>query len=143
MGYTVRYPASWTVTTAREPWLAGASEFWDDPNGDRIESADAGFRGGSQKLAAGQTAEAWLEAYLGTGPPVSCGTVEHIPLAGAQATIDMNGCQGMGRLGGRLYDVALVTGGRGYNLTMEGAVDHALLLAMLATVEFDPWAAID
>jgi hypothetical protein len=143
MGYTVRYPDAWTVTTATEPWLAGASEFWDDPNGDRIESADAGFRGGSQKLAAGQTADAWLTVYLGSGPPVQCGTVEQIPLGGTKATIDLNGCRGQGRLGGRVYDVALVTGGRGYNFTMEGAVDHAFLLAMLATVEFDPSSATD
>ena len=129
------------MTKASEPWRVGASEFWDDPNGDRIESADAGFRGGSQKLAQGETPEAWLDAYLADSP--SCGVREQIPLGGGQATIDLNGCQGQGRLGGRVYDVVVVIGGRGFNFTMEGDVDHEFLLAMLATVTFDPASAVD
>jgi hypothetical protein len=42
----------------------------------------------------------------------------------------------MGRLGGRVYDVAVVVGGRSYNFTIEGQVHHAFWLAMLATVTF-------
>jgi hypothetical protein len=49
----------------------------------------------------------------------------------------------MGRLGGRVYDLAVVVGGRGYNFTMEGQVDHTFWLAMLATVTFIPQSATD
>lgn len=142
MGYTVRYPKGWTVFTAKEPWLAGHDDRWDWPNGDRIESADAGFRGASQPLAPGQSAEAWVEAYMAT-QPTGCGVREEIPLAGTQATIVLNGCRGEGRLGGRVFDLVVVVGSRAYNFTMEGNVDHAFLLAMLATVEFDPSSATD
>jgi hypothetical protein len=34
-----------------------------------------------------------------------------------------------------------VAGGRGYNFTMEGRVDRAFFLAMLATVTFSPQTA--
>src|SRR6476661_2778428 len=45
MGYTVDYPGGWTPTTATDLWLPSASNFWDDPVGDRLESSVAGFRG--------------------------------------------------------------------------------------------------
>jgi hypothetical protein len=142
MGYSVRFPKGWTVFKASEPWRPGQDEFWDSPNGDRIESADAGFRGGSQPLAPSQTTETWLDAYMAT-EPTGCGARERIPLGGTQATIGLNGCHGLGRLGGRVFDLVVVVGRRAYNFTMEGNVDRAFLLAMLATIEFDPTSAID
>lgn len=57
--------------------------------------------------------------------------------------IDLNGCDGLGRLGGKVFDVVIVAGGRGYNFTMEGDVTRSLLLAMLATVKFQPGRATD
>jgi hypothetical protein len=142
MGYTVHYPDGWTVHKATAPWRPGEDDRWDSPNGDRIESADAGFRGASQPLAAGQAAEAWVDAYAATWPDW-CGVREQIPLGGTQATIGLNGCHGLGRLGGRVYDLVVVVGSRAYNFTMEGNVDHDFLLAMLATIEFDPSSARD
>lgn len=142
MGYTVRYPNGWTVFKASERWLPGTDDRWDAPNGDRIESGDAGFRGGSQPLLPGQTAQAWIDAYMST-QATGCGEREEIPLAGTLATIGLNGCGGLGRLGGRVYDVVLVKGGRAYNFTMEGAVDLPFLLAILATIKFDPSSAVD
>jgi hypothetical protein len=142
MGYTVRYPNGWTVFKASERWLQGTDDRWDAPNGDRIESRDAGFRGGSQPLLPGQTAQAWIDAYMAT-QVTGCGEREEIRLAGTLATIGLNGCRGLGRLGGRVYDVVLVKGGRAYNFTMEGAVDHPFLLAILATIKFDASSAVD
>jgi hypothetical protein len=141
MGYSVMYPAGWGPHPATAPWLVGAANYWDDPVGDRLESKSAGFRGTSQPLAKGQTAAAWLQVYLASGP--SCGESGQVPIGGKLGTIDMNGCVGMGRLGGRVFDLALVVEGRGYNFTMEGDVDRAIFLAMLATVRFDPGSAKD
>ena len=141
MGYSVRYPSAWVATPATEPWLPDSPNFWDDPVGDRLESGSAGFRGTSQALAKGQTADAWLGAYFGSSP--SCGDPEQVPVGNQVGTIDLNGCRGKGRLGGKVFDIALVVGGRGYNFTMEGAVDHHLFLDMLATVRFAPESAID
>jgi len=143
MGYTVRYPAGWTPTPATTIWLPDAPNYWDDPVGDRLESATMGFRGTSQKLAAGQSADAWLKAYLASSPSADCGTPEQISAGGSVGTLDMNGCNGRGRLGGLVYDYAIVVGDHGYNFTMEGDVSHNLFLAMLATVVFDPESAAD
>ena len=140
MGYTVDYPDGWTPEVATELWVAGASNYWDDPVGDRIESVAAGFRGTSQALAEGQTADQWLEDYLASAP-TDCGEREQVVVDGQTATIDLNGCKGLGRLGGRVFDLVVIAGDRGYNFTMEGDVDHALLLAMLATVSLDPAGA--
>jgi hypothetical protein len=142
MGYSVRYPSGWTTTPATSPWTAGTGDGWDAPNGDQVEGAGTGFRGGSQPLAPGQTAQAWIDAYVAT-QVTDCGVREQIPLAGTQATIDLNGCPALGRLQGRIYDVVLVVGDRGYNFTMEGQVDRAYLLEMLSTIEFDPASAAD
>lgn len=141
MGYTVHYPAGWKVSEAKAPWRAGENDDWDQPNGDRIESTDAGFRGGSQPLAPGQTAQQWIDAY--DAVPIQCGTRDKIPLGGSEALFTLNGCRGAGRLGGRVYDVVVVIGGRAYNFTMDGAVDHAFVLAMLDSIEFDPASADD
>jgi hypothetical protein len=140
MGYTVKYPSSWKPVAATNLWEPGASNFWDDPVGDRVESDVAGFRGTSQALAAGQSPQTWLDAYLATSL-TGCGKREEVSVAGQSATIDLNGCHGQGRLGGRVFDLVLVAGGRGYNFTMEGDVDHAMLLAFLATVALDPASA--
>ena len=142
MGYTVEYPDGWTPVVATELWLPGVSNYWDDPVGDRIENGTAGFRGTSQAFKTGQSSAMWLAEYLGAEPS-GCGVPEEVLVNGQRATIGMNGCSGLGRLGGRVFDVAVVTGDRGYNFTMEGDVDHALLLAMLATVSLDPAAAAE
>ncbi len=134
MAYSVRYPANWTTSPATKDWLPAGPNFWDDPVGDRLEGRTVGFRGTSQALAAGESAEAWMKTYLESGP--HCGNVVQIPVGGRSGTIDMDGCAGQGRLRGRVFDLAIVVGGRGYNFTMEGDADHAFFLAMLATVRF-------
>ena len=142
MGYSVRYPNGWTVFEATTTWNAGDPEFWDTPNGDRIESTVAGFRGGSQKLQPGQAAAAWIKAYIGDDDP-NCGPTEQLLLGGAVASIGLNGCAGRGRLGGRVFDLVVGIGDRVYNFTMEGEVDRGFLDAMLATVTFEPASAVD
>jgi hypothetical protein len=141
MGYTVTYPLEWVPTPATKPWTRDASNFWDDPVGDRMESATAGFRGTSQPLAPGQTPDAWLKEYLASAP--NCGPSEHVPIGDETGTIDLNGCDGLGRLGGKVFDAVVVTGGRAYNFTMEGEVNHAQFLAILASVRFSPERAVD
>ena len=55
----------------------------------------------------------------------------------------MNGCQGQGRLGGTIFDLVVVVGHRAYNFTTEGSIDRAFLMALLATITFDPASAHD
>jgi hypothetical protein len=141
MGYTVTYPLEWVPTPATRPWTRESTNFWDDPVGDRMESATAGLRGTSQPLSPGQTPAQWLQEYLASSP--ACGDREQVPIDDHTGTIDLNGCNGQGRLGGKIFDAVVVTGGRGYNFTMEGDVDHAQFLAILASVKFSPERAVD
>ena len=106
MNYSVRYPEAWTAHPATELWLPGSRNLWDDPVGDRLEGRAIGFRGTSQALAKGQAADAWLKDYFGSGP--SCGDPEQVHVGDHMGTVGLNGCAGRGRLGGRVYDVALV-----------------------------------
>lgn len=139
MGYSVRYAAGWTITLATDSWPLGKTSFWDTPDGDRLEGDAAGFRGTSQALAPGMSASQWIAEYIGTS--YTCGTEEQVPVGDQVGTIDLNDCPGAGRLGGRVFDIAVVSDGRGYNFTMEGRVDRAFFLAMLATVTFSPETA--
>jgi hypothetical protein len=139
MGYSVKYPAGWSITLATESWPYGKTSYWDTPDGDRLEGDGAGFRGTSQALAPGQSASQWIAQYITTSLP--CGNQEQVPVGDQVGTIDLNDCPGAGRLGGRVFDIAVVVGGRGYNFTMEGRVDRAFFLAMLASVAFSPQSA--
>jgi hypothetical protein len=141
MGYTVTYPLEWVPTPATKPWTRDESNFWDDAVGDRMESPTAGFRGTSQPLARGQSPTAWLQEYLASAP--ACGDREEVAIGDQTGTIALNGCTGQGRMGGKVFDAIVVTGGRGYNFTMEGDVDHALFLAILKSVRFTPERAVD
>jgi hypothetical protein len=140
MGYTVDYPAGWTATPATDLWVPDASNLWDDPVGDRLESSVAGFRGTSQLLGKGESAEQWVRDYMAL-EPTGCGKREQVPVDGQVGTIGLNGCAGQGRLRGKVFDLVVVSGNRGYNFTMEGKVDRDILLAMLATVKLDPQSA--
>jgi len=83
----------------------------------------------------------WTADYIESSMP--CGTEEQVPVGDRTGTVDLNDCPGQGRLGGRVSDIAVVAGGRGYNFTMEGQVDHTFWLAMLAGVTFTPQSATD
>lgn len=141
MGYTVSYPSAWTAFPATVPWKAGEGDNWSNPNGDRVEGPTEGFRGGSQPLLPGQTYDQWLTAYLRDAPP--CGEHERIRLGGSVATFSLNGCRGLGYLGGQIYDLVLDVDGRVYNFTTEGQIDRPYLDALLETLVFHPNAARD
>jgi hypothetical protein len=141
MGYSVKYPAGWTITPATQRWPLRHTSYWDTPDGDRLEGRSVGFRGSSQALAPGESAATWIDDYIKSSLP--CGTEEQVPVGDQRGTVDLNDCPGQGRLGGRVFDLAVVVGGRGYNFTMEGQVDHTLWLAVLATVTFTAQTATD
>ena len=141
MGYTVSYPSAWTAFPAKVPWKEGEGDSWSNPNGDRVEGPNEGFRGGSQPLLPGKTYDQWLTAYLRDSP--SCGEHERIPLGGSVATFSLNGCRGLGYLGGRIYDLVVDIDRRVYNFTTEGEIDRPYLDALLATLVFHPKAARD
>jgi hypothetical protein len=139
MGYSLKYPADWMVIPATATWKPGATDYWNDPELDKLNGKTIEFRGTSQPLAPGQTDAAWMNAYLALSPP--CGSQEQVSIGGQTGTLDANGCPGAHPFGGLLYDLAVVAGGRGYDFAAEGNVDHSIFLALLATVTFSPKSA--
>lgn len=139
MGYSVKYPAEWIVIPATATWKPGTPDYWNDPELDKLNGKSIQFRGTSQQLAPGQTAAAWMNAYLASSPP--CGSQEQVSIGGQTGMLDANGCPGAHPFGGLLYDLAVVAGGRGYDFAAEGNVDHATFLALLATVTLSPKSA--
>jgi len=134
MGYSVKYPAGWKVTPATEVWR-GEWWTWRGSDVDQLDGQFVGLHATSQALAPGESAGGWMDKYLVSASSHLCGDLERVAIAGEIGVIDLNGCDSFD-VPGRIYDLAVVAGGRGYSFTIEGAVDHAFFLAMLATVTF-------
>jgi len=61
-----------------------------------------------------------------------------VPVDGQVGTLGLNGFAGQGRLRGKVFDLVVVSGNRGYDFTIDGKVGRDILLAMLGTVKLDP-----
>jgi hypothetical protein len=147
-GYSVKYPAGWTVTQATAAWPLGKAlgpgqafvDFLLDATA--LQNATARIGGTSQPLAPGQSAETWMRVYndgdQSTWPKVAVGDqtgfiVFDGPMPAGGTLVP----------GGHVFEVAVVVEGRGYDFTLDGNVDRDYLAAMLATVVFDPASAVD
>jgi hypothetical protein len=139
-GYSIKYPASWTATPATAAWPPGPGLNWGNAGLDELRGASARLTGTSQPLVVGQTAAAWMRAY--GGDPSAW---QPIAIGDQTGYIDYDGALAQGGIvpGGLLYDAVVVVDARGYNFTLDGNVDHDYFVAMLATVVFDPAAAVD
>jgi hypothetical protein len=140
-GYSVSIPADWTTTRqATTPWRTGTVPFHGGAMLDEVRSPTMRFVGTSQPIAPAGSADAWVQAEIDLN--IVCEGLhpvpEQVPVGRFIGIIEQNGCN-MGL--GRLFDVLVVVGGRGYDLTMDGDVTHDQFLAVLATVEFDPASA--
>jgi hypothetical protein len=151
-GYKVKYPAGWTVAPATTSWLPGTDpgsppnptlDVFTDP-GDPSRS----FVVVSQPLAKGVTSNMWLTTYEASVPtmPAACWPpptqMERITISGNQAWVH----GGLSPCG--FTEAIAFAGGRIYELTAyfpPGATptDRRLFNAILATVTFDPSAAIN
>ena len=149
MGFSVRYPDRWSVHPATEPWSAGETISWGGGTTDDLHGADVRLSAASKPLAAGDTPAKRLKAMVDASPV--CEAVRPAPktvkVGPETGTVAVNGCVNLGAggmiPGGRAYVVLLVVGGRAYDIILDGAVDPTYLEAILATVTFDPAAAVD
>ena len=146
-GYTLAYPAGWTVSSATQPWATGTTTLWGNPALDAIQTSDVRIVAASQKLASGQTPDEWLVAYCQTGGSSSSSCGPQIRIGNQIGVLDLDGSPAIGRAiaPGRsvVFDAAVVVSGRGYQFTMDGVLDRAYFQAFLDSVTFDPSAAID
>ncbi|MES2209585.1 MAG: hypothetical protein V4515_05295 [Chloroflexota bacterium] len=152
-GFSVRYPAGWTVTPATASWPANAFLPYGHPALDTIaRPGEARLMVASQALGNGQTEEQWLAAffrpYTGGEP---CGgdrsTWPRLEIDGALGYLDAADC--LVPIDSRIsirdvgFDALVFSGGRVYQFGFDGDVDLAYFKALLATVRLDPSQAIN
>jgi len=136
-GFALMYPAAWAVSASTKTWVAGTTNLWQSGYNDELAGPTARFSAAVQDLAAGETADAWIKAYVGGAKdPASLPSVN---IGGHTGRIDFDGGAASGGTivpGGVMYDSVVVVGRRAYNFNMDGRVDRASFEKILATVTF-------
>lgn len=152
-GFSVNYPAGWTVTAATAAWPASTFLPLGNPALDDLErKGQARLVAASQPLAAGQTEAAWLAAFVHpfTGPIVCAtdpATSPRLPIGGQSGYLDTPGCPLPADTKFSSPDLefsAIVFSGRRvYRFSLDGNVDLAYFKAVLATIVLEPTRAVD
>jgi hypothetical protein len=158
-GYQIGYPTGWTVSNGIGPWPPGTERFPGDPVSDAIVTPSGTYRvrfsGASIALPAGMT----MDQFRAFASPLSspfnsdpCSSVAPVPLPvtinaqmnpatspqPVEAVVSINGCDALAELGGYIYDVEVIAGGRGYTFTLDGHITTADVLAWLASIQLEP-----
>ena len=158
-GFQVKYPAGWTVTPGVGPWFLGTNREPGNPVSDAIVTPSGTYRmrlsGASIALPSGMTMDqfrSFASPYSSPFDPNPCPPLAPLPVplkinaqatAGAspkpvEAVVSINGCAALADLGGSIYDIEVIAGGRGYTFTLDGQLTTADALAWLATIELQP-----
>ncbi len=150
-GFSLRYPAGWTVTPATEGWPANTYLPYGNPALDTLERArEARLIISTQVLGLGQTEEAWLAAFFRPfdGPEPCAGdwtTWPRIDIGGQSGYLDAVDCPvpADSKISDPdiSFDALVFSGGRVYQIGLDGDVDLAYFEALLATVQLDPASA--
>jgi hypothetical protein len=151
-GYSIAYPAGWTVAPATTGWQPGTAPGYGDPANDDLHGETARLTISSQPLQPRESTEAWLTRYcqLYQPPGYDCeaaaATWRRTPMGPAMGWVDQDGVGGgFGGIveDGRVFDAAVVVDGRAYAIALDGHVEQAMFDAMLASMTFDPALAVD
>jgi hypothetical protein len=143
----VTRPGQWVITPGQGPWPLLLNLMHGDPHLDEIRGPvgthEGRFVGASVALPEGMDLAAFRAWASPSGQ--TCRLLdplqEPLTIDGVQATMSLNGCASLSALGGTIYDVVLVDGGRGYDFTIDGYVSSTEALAWLHTISLDPAAA--
>jgi hypothetical protein len=161
-GYQIGFPAAWSVSPGTPPWDVGTGVMPDNPTSDKILSPlgpqRMRFSGASLLLPSGTTMDAFRANAVPLASPFNptpCSPIA--PLSGpvllnvqtssgaspqqVQAVVSINGCGALAELGGHVYDVEVIAGGRGYEFTLDGQITAPDALAWLATITLEPASA--
>jgi hypothetical protein len=141
-GYSVQYPADWTVTPASESWAHRDVLLWGDPALDELRGDTARLVAASRPLKNDESEESWLDWYAKLGACNGPDPAEwpEIPVGGQVGIMSAGGCTAEGQTvaaGGKLYDVVVFLNGTAYTFTFDGLVDQSFVESVLATVQFD------
>jgi hypothetical protein len=158
-GYQVRYPSGWTVGFGAAPWTVGRTISPGDPIADGIVTPTGLYRmrisAASLALPKGMTIDTFRAFASPFSAPFNndpCPPLAPLPVPlmlddqaspGAtphkvQAVVSINGCAALAELGGSIYDIEVIAGGRGYEFLLDGQMTVADALEWLATVELQP-----
>jgi hypothetical protein len=161
-GYQVKYPTGWIVTpgtglwplgTDREPGNSVSDAIISNASSDRVR-----FSGASIALPRGMTMDqfrAFASPYSAPFVTDPCSPLAPLPvpvMLNAQASpatspqpveavVGINGCHALAELGGYIYAMEVISGGRGYTFTLDGHISTADALAWLATITLEPASA--
>jgi len=147
-GYRVRYPAGWRTGSGAGPWPLGLLLLPGDEHLDEIVGStgqhEARLVGASVALPALSTIEDFRIFARSRGHeaclPVYPSLTEPLMIDGAEALITLNGCESQYALGGRLYNVLVLSGGRGYQFTIDGYLTADDAIAWLHAITLEPSA---
>jgi hypothetical protein len=151
-GFSVRYPAGWVTRAATTSWRPLTYVPIGNSALDELKQAgEARLVVASQRLAAGQTASQWLASFA---LPFDLGTCTGDPAGWPQLTVD--GASGYLDIAAcplpadsefpapdLLFEVLVFSGGRVYEIGLDGAVDRGYFEAILKTIRLDPASAMD
>ena len=161
-GFQVGYPTGWTVTPGTGVWPPGTARYPGNPVSDAIVTPSGPARvrlsGASIVLPSGATMDEFRSFASPLSSPFNsdpCTPVAPLaepvtidyqanPAASPQpvaAVVDINGCDALAELGGTIYAVEVIAGGRGYTFTIDGHITTADALAWLASITLDPASA--
>lgn len=161
-GYQVRYPTGWTVTPGVGVWQFGTDREPGNPVSDSIVTPSGSDRvrlsGASIALPSGTSmgefrsfASPFSSPFNGSPCNFVAPLPEPVKIAyradpGAspqpvEAVVSINGCYALAELGGYIYDVEVIAGGRGYTFTLDGHISTADALAWLASITLEPASA--
>jgi hypothetical protein len=162
-GYEIRYPTGWTVRPGNGPWqnnstLSGPGDPITDEivsptsiNSMRISIASLALADGLTMYDFRSFASPYSSPFDGNPceplAPIT-GTVmidaKTSPTASPEkvaAGVSINGCHALAELGGSIYDVEAIAGGRGYEFMIDGSISPADALAWLTSVTLEPASA--
>jgi hypothetical protein len=161
-GFQIKYPSGWTVRPASGVWPVGVTLGPGDPSTDSIVEPFGRYQMrisiASLALPSGMTMEefrGFASPYSSPFQPDPCTPlapitgpvmIDYVASPGAspqqvQAVVSINGCHALAELGGSVYDLEAIAGGRGYEFTLDGDLSPADALAWLATVTLEPSSA--
>jgi hypothetical protein len=152
-GFSIRYPEGWTVKPGTAAWPVNVFLPVGNPGLDELTRPGmARLVVASQPLGSGQTEADWLAAYFHPYEGNQhCGgeqsTWPRLPISSATGYLDASGCPWSAE--GRIsqpdvwYDAIVFSGGRVYQIGLDGNVDLRYFKAVLAAIALDPASAVD
>jgi hypothetical protein len=152
-GFSVRYPAGWSVKAATTSWPADIFLPIGNSALDELKQpGEARLTAASQRLGPAQTEDEYLASfarpYQGSHPCGSAPSVSpRVPIDGHSGYLVAAGCPAPADSKFSVPDIQfqalVIADSRAYEITLDGNVDRAYFEAILATMRLDPSSAID